>query len=140
MIELIGLIMVGRSDQVLWNMLLDEYVFRQVHFETLDTQFFICGYQINLDRGVYGGTLPDTAVIVHASWTTDQFDKIQKFVMSDTWYFSAEKCPILYSYELLPDLKERRSVIRDKMQAQEKEFKERGLFRDSTNGIYESDP
>eukprot|EP01084_Bolivina_argentea_P313711 543295_1 len=136
MIRLIGLIMVGRSDQVLWNMLLDEYVFRQIHFETLDTQYFICGYQINLDRGISGGKLPHNTIIVHASWTTDQFDKIQKFYMSNTWYFNQEKCPQLYKYELLPDLKERRSVIRDKMQPQEKKFKELGMFRDSTNGVY----
>ena len=107
MIKLIGLILVGRSDQILWNMLLDEDEFRQIHFELLDTKYFICGYQVNLERGIKNGKLPDAATIFHASWTTDQFDKVEKFYMTDHWYFNQEKCPSIYKYELLPDLKEK---------------------------------
>lgn len=137
MIKLIGLILVGRSDQILWNMLLDEDIFRQIHFELLDTSYFICGYQVNLQRGIKGGKFPETSTIFHASWTTDQFDKIEKFYMTNHWYFNQEKCPSIYKYELLPDLKERKWHIRDKTQEQEQKFKQLGIFRDSTNGVYE---
>lgn len=136
MIHLVGLIMVGRSDQILWNMLLDENIFRQLHFELLSTKYFICGFQVNLERGIRGGKLPETSIIMHASWTTDQFDKVEKFYMTDHWYFNQEKCPSLYKYELLPDLKERKWHIRDKTQEQEKKFLELGLFRDTTGGKY----
>merc|ERR1712154_301227 len=110
-----------------WNMMLDETHFRQLHFQTLDTRYFVSGFQINLDRGIKGGSLPETATIIHASWTTDQFDKVEKFYMTDTWYFSQEKCPSLFDEQLLPDLAERKWHIRDKTKEQEEKFKALGI-------------
>ena len=79
MINLIGLIMTGRSDQMLWNTLLQEKAFRMVNFETLTTDHFISGFQVNLARKTKRADLPEDHFIVHASWTTDQWDKIEKF-------------------------------------------------------------
>ena len=79
---------------------------------------------------------PDSHFIVHAGWTTDQWDKIEKFYNIDHWYFTQEKCPKHYDFDILPDLAERKWHIRDKTQEQEQKFKSLGLFRDSTNGTY----
>lgn len=136
MINLIGLIMTGRSDQMLWNTLLQEKAFRMVNFETLTTDHFISGFQVNLARKTKRADLPEDHFIVHASWTTDQWDKIEKFYNIDHWYFTEEKCPKWYNFDQLPDLAERKWHIRDKTQEQEQKFKALGLFRDSTNGTY----
>ena len=138
MISLIGLIMTGRSDQMLWNTLLNEKLFRQINFQTLSTKYFISGFQVNILHGTKRKNLPNpnSHFIVHASWTTDQWDKIEKFYNIDHWYFTKEKCPNWYNFTILPDLAERKWHIRDKTQPQEIKFKQLGLFRDSTNGTY----
>lgn len=137
MVSLISLVLVGRSDQILWNILIDEKVFRQLHFETLTTQLFVAGAQVNLKYKTKRSDLPKDHFMVHASWTTDQFDKVEKFWNIDHWYFSNEKCPNYFNRSLLPDLKERKWHIRDKTQPQEKKLKDLGIVRDSTNGTYE---
>ena len=159
MVSLIGLIMTGRSDQMLWNTLLQEKQFRMINFETLTTKKFISGFQINLARKTTRNQLPSNHFIVHASWTTDQWDKIEKFYNTDHWYFTQERCPKWYNFDYLPDLAERKWHIRDKVyihittlclyyhtfcllifvkqtQEQELKFKALGLFRDTTNGTY----
>ena len=137
MINLIGLIMAGRSDQMLWNSLIQEKQFRMMHYELLTTKLFISGFQVNIAHGTKRHQLPENHFIVHASWTTDQWDKIEKFYNIEHWYYTQEKCPKWYDFEMLPDLAERKWHIRDKTQPQEQKFKKLGLFRDSTNGIYE---
>ena len=134
MVSLIGLIMTGRSDQMLWNTLLQEKQFRQISFEMLTTQHFISGFQVNLRKKTKRDQLPKDHFIVHASWTADQWDKIEKFWNTDHWYFTQEKCPKWYSFDALPDLAERSLRFRNISQEQELKFKELGLFRDSTNG------
>ena len=137
MVSLATLVLVGRSDQILWNILMDEKVFRQLHFETLPTTHFISGFQVNIKKGTKRENLPKEHFLVHASWTTDQFDKVEKFWNIDHWYFSDEKCPNYFDRNLLPDMVERKWHIRDKTQAQEKKLKELNLVRDSKNGTYE---
>ena len=136
MVSLISLVLVGRSDQILWNILIDEKVFRQLHFETLSTQLFISGFQVNIKKETKRDNLPKDHFMVHASWTTDQFDKVEKFFNIDHWYFSKEKCNKYYDWNLLPDMAERKWHIRDKTQPQEAKLKKLNLVRDTSNGTY----
>jgi len=137
MLSLVGLIFTGRSDQMLWNTLLNEKAFRQINFETLSTAHFISGFQVNLAHKTNRAALPSDHLIVHASWTTDQWDKIEKFYNVEHWYLTPQKCQKYYDFNVLPDLKERKWHIRDKTKEQEQKFKALGLFRDSANGSYQ---
>merc|ERR1719242_2524802 len=84
MMHLIGLVIVGRSDQLLWNMLIQENVFRQIHVETLSDRFFMGGYQIDVNRSsIQKGWILNTALLLHVSWTDDQWQKLEKLAMAE---------------------------------------------------------
>lgn len=139
MISVIVLVIVGRSDQVLWNVLIDEKIFRQMHFEALPTKLFLGGPHVNIKPGKKQTTrkdLPNDHILVHVCYTTDQFDKIMKLANIDHWYFTQDKCPQYFNHTLLPDLKDRMWYIRDKQVDQEKQLKKWGYVKDSTNGKY----
>merc|ERR1711994_1207273 len=69
MVHLIGLVMMGEL-QTLWNALLDEDVFRQLHFETLDGSFFVDGEKTKVtDEGL---------MVYSASGSmVDEFDRVE---------------------------------------------------------------
>ncbi|ETO14677.1 hypothetical protein RFI_22694 [Reticulomyxa filosa] len=142
MVNSIALVLIGRSDQIVWNMMLYEKPFRMLSFATLTTKYFISGFQVNVNAKTTKEEVSPGYdwFLFHASWTTDGFDKIDKFLLIDEWYFSSQKCPQYFDQELLPDLKIRQWYIRDKQQDQEKRLKEHGCVRDSSNGIYQKSP
>ena len=96
MIKLIGAVLVARSDQILWNTLINEKMFRMLNFQTLSNDYFIGGNQINIKFKTKKNDLPSTTMLIHACWTTDQFDKIEKFWNVEHYYFTKQKCPHLY--------------------------------------------
>lgn len=141
MIEMIGAVIVGRSDQILWNFMMKEEYFKNkigLKFDILDTNYFIGGYQVNLKKGTKRKDFKyeNDHYIVHASWTTDQFDKIEKFYNLNHWYFNDEQCINIFETKLLPDLKDRAWEIRKKTSEQEKRLLELGICIDSSNGQF----
>lgn len=136
MIKLIGAVLIARSDQILWNTLINEKLFRMINFQTLSTNYFIGGNQINIAYGTTKEDLPKQTILIHACWTTDQFDKIEKFWNVEHYYFTQEKCPHLYDHNLIPDLKTKKWHIRIKTKEQEEKLLNLGLVRDSSNGFY----
>eukprot|EP00483_Globobulimina_turgida_P009619 UN09638 len=119
MIKLIGAVLVARSDQILWNTLINEKSFRMLNFATFPIEYFVGGNQINIKYETKQKDLPPNALLIHACWTTDQFDKIEKFWNVEHYYFTQEKCPHLYDYNMMPDLKDKKWHIRAKTQDQE---------------------
>lgn len=136
MIRLIGAVLVARSDQILWNTMINEKMFRMIHFATLSRDHFVGGNQINIKYETKKEDLPEETVLIHACWTTDQFDKIEKFLNVQEYYFTEKRCPHLYDYKLTPDLKHKKWHIRAKTQRQEAKLMELGLVRDTSNGHY----
>lgn len=134
MMSLISLVIIGRSDQVLWNVLIDEKIFRQMHVEMLPIKLFVNGNHVSIKRSkqTKRDDLSSDHITVHACWTTDQFDKIEKFWNTDHWYFSQTKCPSHYNISLVPDLKSRNSVVRAKQELQEQKLKELGIVKDTS--------
>lgn len=140
MIQMIGAVLVARSDQILWNTLINEKMFRMIEFRTLSRDYFVGGNQINIKYGTKREDLPGNTVMIHACWTTDQFDKIEKFYNVEHYYFTNETCPHLYDYKLTPDLKDKKWHIRAKTQEQEAKLMKLGLVRDSSGGHYTTPP
>lgn len=136
MIKLIGAVLVARSDQILWNTLINEKLFRMVTFQTLSQDYFVGGNQINIAYETKREDLPNDTMLIHACWTTDQFDKIEKFWNVEHYYFTKERCPHLWEYEMMPDLKDKKWHIRAKTQEQEAKLLKLGLVRDTSNGHY----
>ncbi|ETO22467.1 hypothetical protein RFI_14732, partial [Reticulomyxa filosa] len=138
--NMVPMVLFGRSDQIVWNTLLREYHFRMISFTTLTTRLFISGFQINLKlpKEQVLRSIPDSEkwFLFHASWTTDGFDKIDKFHLIDEFHFTSQRCPQYFDRQLLPDLKIRQWYIRDKQKDQEKRLTELGFVRDTSNGIY----
>ena len=134
MIKLIGAVLTARSDQILWNTLINDKQFRMIHFETLSGEHFVGGNQINLKYGTKREDLPDDVLLIHSCWTTTQFDKIEKLWNVQHYYFTKDKCPSLYDENLRPDLKDKKWHIREKTQEQEQKLLKLGLVRDSSNG------
>eukprot|EP01083_Nonionella_stella_P074872 203227_1 len=136
MIKLIGAVLAARSDQILWNTMINEKMFRMINFETFSQQHFVGGNQINIKYGTKKEDLPLTTLLIHACWTTDQFDKIEKFWNVEHYYFTQDKCPHLYDYNMMPDLKDKKWHIREKTQEQEAKLMELALVRDTSNGYW----
>ena len=141
MIKFIGTVIVGRSDQILWNFMMKEKYFQHnigLKFDILDTNYFVGGYQVNLKRKTSRKDFahPKDHYIFHASWTTDQFDKIEKFYNINHWYFNDKLCPNIYDKNMLPDLKNRAWEIRIKTKDQEKRLLDLGICVDSSNGYF----
>merc|ERR1712129_630265 len=84
--------------------------------------------------GHLSAQMSEQTLLVSASRKMDVFDQIETLWTSDLWLFDALHCPALFVQELLPDLAQRKEHIREKRQAQEKKFKELGIFRDSIHG------
>ena len=131
MISLIGLVIVGRSDQILWNTLIDERLFRMINFETLNHDVFLNGNRASKQKYIEKIDF-DKMITFHASWTTDIFDKIERFYNIDSWYFTDNKCNDYFDINKLPDLKNRKSHIRNKTQEQELRLKKLGFVRDTS--------
>ena len=113
----------GSSDQLFWNTLLDDRVFRQMHFTILDEQLFANGHSITLARG---GTLHSEHFIFHASWTRDIFDKIEKFWNTQHFYYTPQLCAY-YDERMIVDVSKRKVNNRE----QEDKFLQLGLFKKS---------
>ena len=134
-ISLIGLVFVGRSDQMLWNILIDERVFRMINFEVLNSDLYINGNRASKDKYIAELNLDDI-ILFHSSWTMDIFDKIDKFNKLDTWYFTKDKCNAYFDDTILPDLKTRKWFVRNKTQEQEIRLKKLGYVIDTSNGVF----
>lgn len=137
MIKLIGVTLATRSDQLLWNTLINEKMFRMINFETFSREYFASGNMINLLRKTRKEDLPPNALLVHACWTADQFDKIEKFHNIGHYYFTEQLCPQFFAHELKPDLRDRRPGVRQKQyeQNQELKLKSLDLVRDTSMSV-----
>eukprot|EP01084_Bolivina_argentea_P035068 65025_1 len=104
------------TDQQAWNFWLFWKPFRQIIFKLLDRDMFIGGNDIRL-----GYTFPkhivryDDFILFHAYSTRDHFDKIYKFHQIGHWYFTKERCPLLFNETMIPDVSNR---VEDKVQAE----------------------
>ncbi|ETO19317.1 hypothetical protein RFI_17913, partial [Reticulomyxa filosa] len=107
LVEYIGLVITGRSDQRHWNMFLREYDFRQLNFFLLPPDQFVSGYQWG-DHSPTHKISNTTFWVAHASWTTFHFEKINKFKTLLLWFFNHTLCPAHFDPLLLPDLRQER--------------------------------
>ena len=96
----IGLVISGRSDQRVWNMILTSYDFRQMHFEMLPPDKFFGGHQWGNGRK-RGDQLSKDIWFMHASWTLNHNGKITKFEMLDYWFLN-QTCQF-YGMAKIPD-------------------------------------
>lgn len=121
LLKYIGLVLRGRSDQVVWNMFLREYDFRQIVFELLNPEKFVSGYYKHCNvfsdsnkccylKGYQWGNpgrremFPSDPWIIHAAWTNQHFFKITKFKKVGYWYLN-ETCPF-WIENIIPEHKE----------------------------------
>ena len=93
----IGLVLRGRSDQRVWNMMLMEYDFRQMLFEMLPPDQFVGGHQWGNGRKK-GDQVSDHIWFLHSSWTSSHNEKVTKFRMLETWFLN-ETCPYYEGHE-----------------------------------------
>ena len=130
----------GIDDQMLWNALINDKRFRQIHFEILPTRYFINGHQLNLDPSFNRFRLDQIDpkyehFVFHASWTWDQFDKIEKYYNMGHYYFTRDRCPLYFNEDLLPNLSLRKPnenvKNRQLQRKQETKFLQLGLFKNA---------
>ena len=126
----------GIDDQTLWNALIHEKAFRQIQLHILDAKRFINGHRLNLRRELGRFARDDIDAndehfVFHASWTWDQFDKIEKYFNMRHWYFTQTHCAAFYDARLIPDLSHRKyqTNFKEMQKAQERKFVELGIFR-----------
>ena len=120
------------SDQMMWNRLINDTFFRQLHFETLDEKLFANGHVINL---VHGGALHSDHFVFHASWVHDSFDKIEKFMNTKHFYYLPELCSY-HDENMILDISKRipkkEDIESGRIQKQEDKFVKLGLFKNET--------
>ena len=96
--KLIGIPLRHGKDQQLWNYVLQEKIFRQINFKLMDVHLFKPGSHVTWDVNTLHDIHKNTTYIFHASWTTDNFEKIIKFNKVGHYYFTKNKCNNIFEY------------------------------------------
>ena len=110
LIGYISITILHGSDQLLWNQLIKSVPFRDINVHFLHKHKFICcrelsmittnGESFNFKNNKERETFLSNqgTFMIHAAWTTNADEKIQKFGKMSTWYID-NKCPI-YSNQI----------------------------------------
>ncbi|ETO19745.1 hypothetical protein RFI_17485, partial [Reticulomyxa filosa] len=91
MVDHIALVVIGRSDQIQWNIFLREYKFRLLRLNILPPEKFVGGWQWSeiLERKPLTRLPPREQIwFVHASWTDEHLMKIPKLKLIRAWFFN----------------------------------------------------
>lgn len=105
-IEYIGLIILVKNEQMIWNQFLMAYDFRQIMFEMLNPTKFVNGDQWSIElQESSGNRLSNDIWFAHASWTHTHMTKITKFKIIGAWYLSQNCSCYNVSIQLKPKTK-----------------------------------
>ncbi|ETO24893.1 hypothetical protein RFI_12263, partial [Reticulomyxa filosa] len=94
LVDYIALLIIGRSDQIIWNVFLREYQFRLLQLQILSAEEFVGGWQWSeILKKKTTKKLPKRENIwfIHASWTDEHIMKIPKLKLINAWFFD-ETC------------------------------------------------
>eukprot|EP01083_Nonionella_stella_P084615 234290_1 len=91
------------DDQILWNMMVNQRLFRQINIAILNKQYFINGNTVNLHHNTTRADLQQEHFVFHASWTANPTEKLHKFYNINHFYFTKKKCPKYFDVDIAPN-------------------------------------